>query len=485
MTARGPDASGCWTDRRRRVALANRPLGDHRPLAAGAQPMAFGRRPLPHHLQRRDLQLPRACARELERRRRRASAAAATPRCCSPLYAREGARHAAAAARHVRLRAVGRPRERRCCSPATPSASSRSTTPIAGGQLRFASQVKALLAGGGLSPGRRPRRGRRLPAVGLRARAAHPHESVRAAARRALHDGRRRPRRALRSATTARTSPAAPPRWRGAAARRAALADSVAAHLVADVPVGLFLSAGLDSPWSPPSHGAACPSRPPPSPSASRSQRGTAGDEGPIAARVAAALGTRHLEVGSRRPSCARCGPRPSRRWTSRASTASTPSSISRAAHEAGSRSSSPASAATSCSAATRPFATCRSSCVRRSAAAAFPGLAAFWPRLARLRAADEARRPAALRLFRRRRLPSAARPLPARGAAGVLGRERAAKGSALRPAGLRGRRAEAAPPTHRRSLASGDVMALGTPARTARYLRNQLLRDSDWASMA
>lgn len=96
-----------------------------------------------------------------------------------------------------------------------------------------------------------------------------------------------------------RRSPAAQdpkrPREHGAAARalRSLLEDAVRAHLIADVPVGLFLSSGLDSTAI-----AAL---------AAREQRGirsftlsfpgTGYDEAPLARRVAAAFGTEHTEV--------------------------------------------------------------------------------------------------------------------------------------------------------------------------------------------
>lgn len=79
-----------------------------------------------------------------------------------------------------------------------------------------------------------------------------------------------------------------------------ALEESVRAHLVADVPVALFLSAGLDSTLL---AALACrelraAGAEPPRTFTLRFApfAGTARDEGPLAARVAAALGTRHTE---------------------------------------------------------------------------------------------------------------------------------------------------------------------------------------------
>ena len=81
----------------------------------------------------------------------------------------------------------------------------------------------------------------------------------------------------------------------------AALEDSVRAHLVADVPVGLFLSAGLDS-----SLIAALAVRAADEPLTTLTLRfaeyaGTLDDEGPLAAEVARVLGTRHVERRVRR----------------------------------------------------------------------------------------------------------------------------------------------------------------------------------------
>ncbi|HEX5043075.1 MAG TPA: asparagine synthase (glutamine-hydrolyzing) [Candidatus Polarisedimenticolaceae bacterium] len=82
-----------------------------------------------------------------------------------------------------------------------------------------------------------------------------------------------------------------------AAAVPDALSDSVRAHLVSDVPVAVFLSAGLDS-----SLIAALARRHLPSPPTTvtlrfAAYRGTQADEGPLAAKIAAALGTNHVEV--------------------------------------------------------------------------------------------------------------------------------------------------------------------------------------------
>jgi asparagine synthetase B (glutamine-hydrolysing) len=96
------------------------------------------------------------------------------------LYQAKGIGHAARPARHVRLCPVGCGANKPCCWRATRLASNRCTTrPPApptstrNGTLRFASQVKALLAGGHDRHRARARRPHRLLPVGQRARALH------------------------------------------------------------------------------------------------------------------------------------------------------------------------------------------------------------------------------------------------------------------------------------------------------------------------
>ncbi len=123
-----------------------------------------------------------------------------------------------------------------------------------GGTLRFASQVKALQAGGALSAERDPAAEAGFYLFGSVPEPFTILRAVRAlAAGTALwveHRGRGTPRRYFSIAQV----------WREAAQQaqsgpgddtaeqiRAALADSVRHHQVADVPVGAFLSAGIDS----------------------------------------------------------------------------------------------------------------------------------------------------------------------------------------------------------------------------------------------
>lgn len=160
-----------------------------------------------------------------------------------------------------------------------------------GSTLRAASQVKALLAGGGIDTRPDPAghagfflwghvpepftlcRGiRALPAGGWL-------WCDRNGIRQGLHFD-------LRAEMTASPPPAIP--------LAEALADSVRAHLVADVPVGVFLSGGLDS-TTLAAQAAALSSRPPQTLTLGFAEfAGTANDEVPLAETVARLYGTDH-----------------------------------------------------------------------------------------------------------------------------------------------------------------------------------------------
>jgi asparagine synthase (glutamine-hydrolysing) len=121
-----------------------------------------------------------------------------------------------------------------------------------GRTLRFASQVKALLAGGGVDTAPDPAGHAGFFLWGSVPEPWTLHRGIRAlpagGALLLRRGGRPEPRRhfdltaTLRDAGPAPADPAA-----RAELLRAALADSVRDHLIADVPVGVFLSAGLDS----------------------------------------------------------------------------------------------------------------------------------------------------------------------------------------------------------------------------------------------
>lgn len=162
----------------------------------------------------------------------------------------------------------------------------------AGGTFRFASQVKALEAGGGVSRGIEP-----AAVVGFLLWGSVPEPWTIRTGVRALAPGHWL--RAGRGGVGEPVpfGPLALERPRPLENDAAsALERSVRHHLVSDVPVAVFLSAGLDSAMI-----AALARRESPEPPTTitlrfEEFRGTAFDEAPAAARIAAALGTRHVE---------------------------------------------------------------------------------------------------------------------------------------------------------------------------------------------
>ena len=241
LVHRGPDSDGSFVEGP--VGLAARRLAII-DLATGDQPIANEdgtdhRRP-----ERRDLQLPRAAARArarrpplLDERRHRG----ARP----PL---RGARRALrrAAARHVRLRALGLRADNASCSRATASGSSRSTTARPDGELAFASELRALPRGEidldaleaflafNSVPGPLTifRDVRKLPPGHVLTWERRTH---RADALRAAGAGRGR-----RGAATTRRRSSSRSCARGCATRSARTSSR-------DVPVGVLLSGGVDS----------------------------------------------------------------------------------------------------------------------------------------------------------------------------------------------------------------------------------------------
>ena len=256
MAARGPDGRGAWISADARVGLGHRRLAII-DLSTGRRPADGQRRRQPgRDVQRRDLQLPRAACR----------ARGAGPRVPQPVrhrgpaapLRREGRGHGARSARHVRLRHLGCAARRRCSWRATPTASSRSTTPTTAGRSASprrsrrcwpagaisrepepAGQVGFFLCGSVPEPFTSYRAIRALPA------GSHPDGSTPAAcARAAAHYHSI----AAVYGEAAEPTPASD-RARGGDGRdpRRRAATACAHHLVADVPVGAFLSAGIDS----------------------------------------------------------------------------------------------------------------------------------------------------------------------------------------------------------------------------------------------
>ena len=212
----------------------------------GHQPIANEDGSVDRRPERRDLQLPRAASASS-----RAAATASRTDCDTEvlvhLYEEHGDALRRAPARDVRDRALGRAASGGCCWPATASGSSRSTTATPTATLSFASELKALLEQPGLLARDRPAGARRLPRLQLDPGAADDLRRGAASCRPATCS----PGAAARSScaatapSRARSPPSAPRRARRRSwpsELREVLRDSVRAHLVADVPVGVLLS---------------------------------------------------------------------------------------------------------------------------------------------------------------------------------------------------------------------------------------------------
>ncbi|HEV3457655.1 MAG TPA: asparagine synthase (glutamine-hydrolyzing), partial [Thermoanaerobaculia bacterium] len=529
MFARGPDAAGAWVSADGRVGLASRRLAILDLSAAGDQPMAGagGRVQLVMNGEIYNFRQLRA---ELEAAGCRVRSSGDTEVVLA-LYLHHGD---AIDAMLRRLRGMfalaiwdereGRPRRLLLArdplgiKPLYYSASSARSG--ASGQLRFASQVKALEAGGAVSPAVDPAG---LAGFLLWGSVPEPwtiRRDVRALPAGhflVIEEGRAsqpRPFATLAGslAGDATWSPGLTPgasTATGASGAISAIEESVTAHLVSDVPVAIFLSAGLDSGLV-----AALARRHLPEPPATFTLSfdvlaGTPRDEAPLAAEVARRLGTRHLEKRMAREDFARL-------WPAALAAMDQPSidgfntfAVSRAAHEAGLK------VVLSGLGGDELFGSYPSFAAvprwRRAARCGrfLPGLAAAWPALAARLAPGHPKLAGLLRhgatlpgsYFLRRAL-FLPEELPA-----LMGREAAAEGLAaydpiadagkLVAAGLAAPAAPAGTGTPADPAAPADPGAKGhRPDRldpwlavqlmeSSQYMRNQLLRDSDWASMA
>lgn len=168
-----------------------------------------------------------------------------------------------------------------------------------GWNFRFASQVKALLAGGGVSRDPEP-----AGIVGFHLLGCVPEPFTLYRDIRALpaghcqwvdHAGARLPRRyaSLAKALAGQTGQVGPEEARKQLA--AGLRDSVRAHMVADVEVGLFLSAGVDSGALLGLMADVSVDRVTALTLTFDEFAGTPDDEAPLAGRIAEAYGARHL----------------------------------------------------------------------------------------------------------------------------------------------------------------------------------------------
>ncbi len=470
MTARGPDGCGAWIAEDGRVGLASRRLAILDLSEAGAQPMASadGRFRL---VMNGEIYNFRELRRELEAQGVSFRSHSDTEVVLA-LYAREGA------AMLSRLRgmfglAIWDGREGTLLLARDPLGIKPLYVSTAGGYLRFASQVKALEQGGAVSREIDP-----AGMAGFLLWGSVPEPFTLRKAVKALpaghfllvRDGQVGEPASFEIPKIEPMEPAA------------AVEDSVRAHLVSDVPVAVFLSAGLDS-----SLIAALAKRHLPEPPATFTLRfdaleGTPQDEAPLAAEVARRLGTRHVERRVGRADCADL-------WEGALAAMDQPSIdgfntwvVSRAAHEAGLKVVLSGLGGDEAFGSYPSFADVPRLERMARRLGRVPGLPAAWPPLAKAFASDRPKLQGLLRYGRT--LPGAyflrrglflPEELP-----GVMGRDAASEGlRSYDPV------ADAA-----RVLAAGNGRAAeGWTAvhllESARYMRNQLLRDSDWASMA
>ncbi|MFL6197459.1 MAG: asparagine synthase (glutamine-hydrolyzing) [Thermoanaerobaculia bacterium] len=467
MTARGPDGYGTWVSPDGRVALASRRLAILDLSQAGAQPMASA--------DGRFVIVVNGEIYNFLELRRELEAAGVAFRSRSDtevilaLYAREGP------AMLSRLRgmyglAIWDGREGSLLLARDPLGIKPLYLAVEGGTLRFASQVKALEAGGAVSREADP-----AGVAGFLLWGSVPEPLTIRRAIRSLPAGHHV---VVRDGRMGEPTPHGPAGVEPMGPAEA-VEDSVRAHLVSDVPVAVFLSAGLDS-----SLIAALARRHLPEPPVTFTLRfegleGTAQDEAPLAAEVARRLGTRHVERRMGRADAADL-------WSGALAAMDQPSidglntyAVSRAAHEAGLK------VVLSGLGGDEVFGGYPSfrdvPRMMRTARRAWP-LGPAWGPAARLLAGDRPKMAGLLRYggtlagayFLRRGL-FLPEELP-----GIMGR-----GAAEEGLGRYDPVADAA-----RVLAEGngrlaDPWTAVHALETARYMRNQLLRDADWASMA
>jgi asparagine synthase (glutamine-hydrolysing) len=476
MTARGPDGAGAWIADDGRVALASRRLAILDLSVAGAQPMASedGRFRIVINGEIYNFgELRRELEDEGVRFRSRSDTEAVLA-----LYVRDGA------AMLPRLRgmfglAIWDGREKSLLLARDPLGIKPLYLSTEGGCLRFASQVKALERGGAISMATDP-----AGVAGFLLWGSVPEPLTIRQAVRALpaghfllvRDGRIGEPVAIGAPDLTAMEPATP------ATAADAVENSVRAHLVSDVPVAVFLSAGLDSGLI-----AALARRHLPEPPVTFTLRfdelaGTPADEAPLAAEVARRLGTRHVERRVGRADFAAL-------WPGALAAMDQPSIdgfnsyvVSREAHEAGLKVVLSGLGGDELFGSYPSFAG-----VPRLERAArrmgrLPGLDALWPAAARALAPGRPKLAGVLRYGRT--LPGAyflrrglflPEELPA-----LMGRDAAAEALSRYDPVADGARALA-----EASGRAADGWTAVHILETARYMRNQLLRDADWASMA
>jgi asparagine synthase (glutamine-hydrolysing) len=469
MTARGPDGAGLWADPNGDVVLAHRRLSIIDLSDAGLQPMASadGRYRIVFNgeiYNYKELRSELAPGYPFRSR--------SDTEVILALFAAQGL-PGLSRLRGMYAFGIWDDREKRLLLARDPNGIKPLYYSTDGKHLRFASQVKALLAGGAVATRQDP-----AGVCGFLLWGSVPepwtvYDSVKALPAAHLlwagREGARQPELLPQGPEPPADAPDLP----------AAIGESVRAHLVSDVPVAIFLSAGLDSGMV-----ASLAARSQPEPPVTITLRfrefaGTPDDEGPLAAEVAKALGTRHLERWVSRDEFLAA-------WPDAVHAMDQPSIdglntywVCKAAREAGIKVALSGLGGDELLGGYPSFRDVPTWQRRVRVARRLPGLAAAWPRLSRWA------RPATPKLrglmryggslagayFLRRGL-FLPEELP-----GLIGEELATAGLSAHDPVLAGAGALG---THVAS-AWEAVHAL----ETRLYLRNQLLRDSDWASMA
>jgi len=293
MTTRGPDGSGVWIAPDSRVGLGHRRLAILDLSDAGLQPMASrdGRLSIVFN---GEIYNFRELRQDLAARGERFTTETDTEVLLA-LYAQEGP----AMLRRLRgmfALALWDSRERTLLLARDAYGIKPLYYAVGGGALRFASQVKALEAGGTISHGIEP-----AAVVGFLLWGSVPEPFTWRRAVRALPAGHFVVARDGRVEAPCAFRTLDEPAGIETLHVGAALEDTVRAHLVSDVPVGVFLSAGLDSGLLAALARRILPEPPRTFTLAFEAYAGTAADEAPLAAEVARALGTRHVERRVRR----------------------------------------------------------------------------------------------------------------------------------------------------------------------------------------
>ncbi len=252
MAARGPDGKGAWVSEDGRTGLAHRRLSIIDLSEAGAQPMASADGKLVVTFNG-EIYNYRALRKDLETRgcvfRTRSDTEVLLH-----LYAMKG-EGMAADLRGMFAFAIWDAARERLFLARDPHGVKPLYYADDGWTFRFASQVKALLAGGGISRDPEPAGWAGFYLWGSVPEPFTTYRGVRCLEAGATlfvdRVGPRAARRYFSIAATYRDAEAAAAPRRGAreieSEVRAALLESVRRHLVADVPVGAFLSAGVDS----------------------------------------------------------------------------------------------------------------------------------------------------------------------------------------------------------------------------------------------